>query len=482
MNAPSIRRALLIRCGVGVGILLSLLSAGIYLTVRHGIYQELDVSIEQTAALLSNQVELENEQITFEWQEGLGTNRALIHHGLFQFWDESTGKTTRSPGLGSRDLPKFFGENGAPLIKDIDLPGTHRHARAIGMRIHPFVIPEELERMKERGRVIDPKTMNFTLVVAADAKSVHRVLTRLGRLLFFGTLVLLVIGFVLIDRAVHVSLKPIRQLSRQVRERTGKQLYTELDLPKGMPSELAGLAENTGSLLKRVAATRRRERDFIRHAAHELRTPIAGLRATTELALSQPRDAAAYVGHLETCRKTTLQLGELVKRLSALARIGQASSSVTIQPVDLTNLMNECLQTFLPEMERRGLKLEVENGNAAQPALGDRGMIRIVFNNLLDNAATYAPEGAAVTISFRSTGGRMEVTVSNPADRFTEDPETLFEPLFRGDTSRHSSESHLGIGLTLSQEAARAMDGTLNARWTDGGRIEFVFSLPLPPP
>jgi signal transduction histidine kinase len=56
----------------------------------------------------------------------------------------------------------------------------------------------------------------------------------------------------------------------------------------------------------------------------------------------------------------------------------------------------------------------------------------------------------------------------------------LFEPLFRREASRHDSESHLGIGLTLSQEAARAMDGTLIARWTDQGWIEFVFSLPPP--
>ena len=76
MSTPSIRRTLLLRCGVGVGILLCLLSTATYLIVRHGLIRELDRSITQTAALLSNQVELENGHITFEWQEGLGTNRA----------------------------------------------------------------------------------------------------------------------------------------------------------------------------------------------------------------------------------------------------------------------------------------------------------------------------------------------------------------------------------------------------------------------
>lgn len=480
MSTPSIRRALLVRCGIGMGCLLCLLSIGIYLTVRHGLYRELDVSIEQTAALLSNQVELEEGKITFEWQEGLGTNRELINEGLFQFWDETSGQTTRSPGLGSKDLEKFTGPAGAPQLKDIELPGTRRHARAIGMRIHPFVIPEEMERMKLAGQVIDPKTLPYTLVVAGDAKPIHRVLTRLRWILATGTVLMLGLGFILIDRAVHVSLRPIRQLSRQVRDRTGKQLYTEFDMPDGLPAELSGLAENVGSLLKRVTATRRRERDFIRHTAHELRTPIAGLRATAELALSKPRDGAEYAAHLETCRKSALQLGELVKRLSALARIGQAESSVTLQALDLTKLMNECLHAFQPAMDRRGLKVSVEDGGSPRSAIGDRGLVRIVFNNLLDNAASYAPEGSEVAIRFRTRDGRMEVSVSNPAEKFTDDPESMFEPLFRKDASRHDAESHLGIGLTLSQEAARAMDGTLGARWTPAGGIEFTLGLPLP--
>ena len=97
MKPPSIRKTLLIRCGAGVGVLLFLLSAGVYLMVRESLFRELDDSIEQTAALLGNQVELENDVIAYEWQEGLGTNEALIADDLFQFWDEKTGSTTRSP-------------------------------------------------------------------------------------------------------------------------------------------------------------------------------------------------------------------------------------------------------------------------------------------------------------------------------------------------------------------------------------------------
>lgn len=478
MKSHSIRRALLVRGGIGVGVLLSLLSAGIYLTVRHGLYKELDASIEQTAALLSNQVEMENDEIIFEWQEGLGTNRALINLGLFQYWDDTTGKTTRSPGLGSRDLPKFHGADETPLIKDIMLPGGHRHARAIGVRIHPFVLPEEMQRMKESGRVIDPKTRPFTLVVAGDAKPVHHVLARLGRILSIGTLLTLGLGYVLIRRAVSVSLRPIDELSHQVQERSEHQLDSALDLPGALPHELKGLARNFDSLLARVAALRQRERDFIRHAAHELRTPIAGLRATTDLALSQPRDAATYAAHLETCRKSAVELGELVKRLTALSRIGQSTGAAVIESLPIESIMEDCLRTFRPAFDRRGINVSLTAASPPLNAMGDAALTRIILNNLLDNAASYAPSGGEVLIRFRHAGDRVEVSVSNPVEDLHEDPERLFEPLFRRESSRHDADSHLGIGLTLSQDAARAMGATLQAHKTEDGWIEFILTMP----
>ena len=479
MNAPSIRRGLLIRCGIGVGVLLCMLSASTYLMVRHGLYKELDKSIAQTASLLSNQVELENGRITFEWQEGLGTNHALIEDGLFQYWEENTGKTTRSPGLQVRDLPKFCGPDGAPQLMDIQLPDRRRHARAIGMRVYPFVLPAEMERMKEQGRILDPKTFPHVLVVARDTKPVHHVLTRLRWILGTGTLLTLGIGFALIERAVHVSLRPINLLTQQVRDRTGRQLDSALDLPGELPSELAGLAKNFDLLLARVAETRRRERDFIRHAAHELRTPIAGLQAATDLALSKPRESAAYVGHLESCRKTARELGELVKRLTALARIDQTPVSASLEAIDLASVLMDCLQRFLPVFEQRGLKIPAISGQAPLWAIGDRALVRIVFNNLLDNAASHAEPGSEVAIRFLRSGDKAEVSVSNSAKDMGGDLERLFEPLFRRESSRHDAESHLGIGLTLSLDAAHAMAGSLTAGMTEDGWIEFALGLPL---
>lgn len=477
MRAPSIRRNLLMRCGAGTGLLLGLLSAGVYLLVRQSLYRELDESIAQTAALLANQVEFEDYAINFEWKEGVGTNRALNEDGLFQFWSEKTGDTTRSPALGSHDLPRFTGIEGRPLLRNIVLAGGHR-GRAIGLRVVPFVLPEENEKMKATGLVIDPGTLPHVLVVARDADPIHHTLERLRWVLAGGTLLTLAIGFFIIQRIVSVSLRPIDDMSAQMKDRAEHQLDSALVVPGEMPVELKGLAQSFDSLLARVAAIRLRERDFIRHAAHELRTPIAGLRATTDLALSQSREASAYAAHLETCQKTAMELGELVKRLSALSRIGMPSAPASLESIDIGKVLTGCLQSFSPRLEQRHLTLSRTLPAETMIATADPTLLRIIINNLLDNAISYSPSPGEIRIQVSLSDGNAELRMANRSDGLPENLERMFEPLFRKESSRNDAATHLGIGLTLSLEAATAMGATLRARKIDGGWIEFLLAVP----
>jgi signal transduction histidine kinase len=477
MRAPSIRRALLVRCCIGVGLLLVSLSTITYFTVSHGLYDELDLSIRQTAALLANQIELEDGRITFEWEEGMGTNRDLIDVGLFQYWNEASGIITRSPGLQSQDLPRFCGVGGTPLMRDITLPNGH-HARAIGMRVFPFVLPAEKQRMLDDHLYLDPKTMPHILVVARDAEPVHRVLARMRWILGTGTLLTLAVIFMLIDQAVRVSLNPIESLTRQIRNRAGNHLNTTMDVPHELPTELTGLALEFDSLLARAAVVREREQDFIRHAAHELRTPIAGLLATTELALSKSRAVSVYVENLESCRQTARELSELVKRLSALARIGSAATPAKTEPIDLDDLLDECLPPLLPLFSQRNLNFTRLRASTPPRASGDPVLARMVFNNLLENAAAYATYGGEVVLRTGFSGDRPMVVVSNPVDERPQDLDRLFEPLFRCDRSRSSAGAHLGIGLTLSLNAVQIMGGTLTSRMSPEGWIEFVIEMP----
>lgn len=478
MSTPSIRRTLLIRCGIGISLLLCAISATTYLLVRRDMFLEIDRSIEQTAALLANQVELENETITFEWQEGLGTNRALTPGELFQYWDETRGGTTRSPALHLRDLPKFCGINGAPLVRTIELPNG-QIGRAIGLRIYPFVLPKEVTEMRERGNVIDPKSLPHILVVARDARPVHHTLGRLRWILGIGTLLTICVVYLIIHRAIRISLHPIDELAQQVSARAGRQLDSALDLPESLPAELKSLAHNFDSLLRRLAVTRDRERDFIRHAAHELRTPVAGLRATTELALSHPREPEEYRRHLTANLATAVELGELIKRLSALSRIGQSPSPPSTAPLDLAALFETCLSQVRPLFEEKSIRVPPPSSTPALMVLGDPALAKIILSNLIDNALSYCPAHGSLALTWSSSPGWMEMILSNSTESPPDDPDRWFEPLFRKESSRHDAEAHLGIGLTLSLDAATLMGWTLKARKSDSHTVSFILRAPL---
>jgi two-component system heavy metal sensor histidine kinase CusS len=364
------------------------------------------------------------------------------------------------------------------VIKDIQLPDHGSHARAIGLRIYPFVLPAELEKMMERGRIVETQSIPHILVVARDAKPVHRVLARMRWILGIGTLLTLGVVFLLIHRAIEVSLDSIDMLTKQVAHRKGHHLDTLLDLPASLPSELTELADNFNQLLSRVAKTRQRESDFILHAAHELRTPIAGLLATTELALAQNRENSEYRNHLEHCRQSAEDLGTLVKRLSALAQSESSDQQIKPTPVDLAEITRKSLKRFSTSFDQRSLRIEESGLSSPHVVTADPALLGIILNNLLDNAACYAPTNSTIAIRCTETPEAIELKWSNDAPNLPDDLDRLFEPLFRQNQARNDSSSHLGIGLTLSRNAAEAMGASLTASRESTNRIEFSLTFP----
>ncbi len=456
-----------------------LLSISVFLFVRHGLYQEADDSVRETASILANQMEYEHGEIIFEWEEGIGTNGDISDQSLFQYWYVKDGTTTRSPALRGDDLPRFTGPGGKPVIETVSIPGRLAHARALGMTIYPYVLPDEKLRMRADGVTFDPMLHPHTLVVARDLSPALRILAKLASILAIGTVVTLGIGILLVSRAIGVSLAPIGVLTREVRARSGNSLDAAIVLPGNFPSELSPLAEGFNELLFRVATIRDREKDFIRHAAHELRTPIASLSATTELALSKERGSAEYVRFLETCARTSSDLSLLVQRLSALSRIGKPGEAPAITPISLGEILEKSLIVFSSRFATGAIDVSTDLPEGDCLTMADPVLTTLVINNLLDNAASYAPPRSGLTIRFSRNGDRDELSFTNSASDLPENLDRLFEPLFRKDKSRtEMSRSHLGIGLTLSREAAQGMRGTLTAYRPDGRSVRFTLSLP----
>jgi signal transduction histidine kinase len=225
--------------------------------------------------------------------------------------------------------------------------------------------------------------------------------------------------------------------------------------------EIARLAETMNATLDRLTEAAERQRRFVADAAHELRSPLAGLRNTIEVALTHG-DAA----DLEVLNRTTERLQALTDDLLLLARLERAAPA-TATPVDVAAIVEELADERgyqVPPDERFTVLSE-------QPALviGREEELARMLRNLLDNASRYARDRVVVTVTQAEPGlVRVEVRDDGPGIP-TADRERVFERFARLDEARDRSHGGAGLGLAIARDIAVRHGGRLYVADTADG-------------
>lgn len=237
--------------------------------------------------------------------------------------------------------------------------------------------------------------------------------------------------------------------------------------------EITRLARTTNHTLDVLDAHARRQQRFIADAAHELRSPVTGLRTVLEVAVAHPGRPAALGDALQA----TTRLQYLVDDLLTLARLDSAPEAKPDQAlVDFTELVRELL-VELPHT-RPGATAELALDAPAEPVTlhGDRDQLRRLLRNLLDNAARHADTRVTVTLAPRP--GWVECTVHNDGAPIAEaDRERVFDRFTRLDEARTRDTGGSGLGLAIARDLARHHRGTLAVAPADRGAA-FLLRLP----
>ncbi|MEP6860498.1 MAG: ATP-binding protein [Deltaproteobacteria bacterium] len=279
---------------------------------------------------------------------------------------------------------------------------------------------------------------------------------------------LLCVVFVLL--VVRVALAPMRDLASAIAAIRATDLAVRL-APQTTAVELVAVTNRLDELLGRLGAAFARERELTAEVAHELRTPLAGLRATIELALDRERPAERYRSALEQSLAITRDTERLVESLLSLARLDAGQTGLHATPIDLDQLVRDGLDKVHACAAER--KLAVVTELEAVTLTSDRDKLRIVIANLLDNATTYADEGGEVRVTL--TGNMLRVSNTGCA-LSSEEVGHVFERFWRADAAR-SSEGHSGIGMPLTQKLVELLGGTIAVEVNDG---RFVATVRLP--
>jgi len=279
---------------------------------------------------------------------------------------------------------------------------------------------------------------------------------------------------------VHRALRPLQSLSREIS-------LIPVDGPSrfSVPvnaRELEPVVGRLNDLIERVSRALAREREFAADAAHELRTPLAGLRARLELALSRPRSDDEYRAELRSALEIERRLESLVTHLLLLARLGPDSrGAFATKRLNVGRLLGQCWGEFFDEAEERGLRVSLRVLEGGVELCTSEDLFRLLIRNLFDNTVSYTPEGGSIEICAGATSRGWEITVTNTNPGLAEaDLMHLTKPFWR---ARHeevlSDGRHVGLGLALSHRITQELGGQLSHSLTEQGLVRALLCLPL---
>ena len=291
-------------------------------------------------------------------------------------------------------------------------------------------------------------------------------------------LAILLVGLALGAALARRALRPLRWLALSVAHVAGGGALDARVAPAGTGDELDALVGEYNRALDRIAALVTAMRGSLDAVAHDLRTPLARLRAAAELALGQPDDTGARDALGAVLEETE----EVSALLEALLDAGEAEAG-TLRlhpaPLALDTLVLDAADLFAATAEAKGVTLAVDAG----PPLvvhADPRRLRQALAHLLDNAVKFTPAGGRVEVGVRLLPRGVALTVRDTGPGIAPgDLPRIWDRLFRGDPSR--SERGMGLGLSLTRAIAEAHGGSVEAASTPGAGALFTLYLPRGP-
>ncbi|NDP47369.1 MAG: sensor histidine kinase [Sulfuriferula multivorans] len=217
---------------------------------------------------------------------------------------------------------------------------------------------------------------------------------------------------------------------------------------EGTPAELRPFLDEINSLLLRLSEAVDAQSRFVSDAAHQLRTPIAGIRAQAEAALvnGQPDDAQHALVRIAQATHT---MGELVQKLLIMARVDAAENTLRLIPLDGVELVRAVAREWVPQALAKGVEIGFDSPDSDAPQVGDAQLLREMLSNLIDNALRYGGTRISLTVHCTERGVTWCVADDGPGV-----PESqraaVFLPFFR----LSGGVDGAGLGLTIVQRIA----------------------------
>ncbi|MDA8292002.1 MAG: HAMP domain-containing sensor histidine kinase [Actinomycetota bacterium] len=375
-------------------------------------------------------------------------------------------------GVGGRVVTSSANVAGlAPMLSRLPAPGASSTGLDANVHLRPGRFGETVldYRFAVVAQGLAGGPVRGAVLVAYSLGASDKAVALVDRTLLVVLPVLAVLVGALVWLLTGRALRPVELIRAEVAELSGGDLSRRVPVPVAR-DEIGRLASTMNLMLARLETATSRQRQLVADVSHELRNPLAALRAQLEVAVSDPGEDTAELLHGSVADVD--RMTGLVNDLLTLARIDEGTAPASVSEVDLDELVLESAES----LGRRG-RVEVSvAGVGAARLRGDAAQLRRVVRNLADNAERHARSRVAFAV--RDEGESVVLAVSDDGPGVPEDMrERVFERFVRIDESRSRRESGAGLGLAIVREIVRAHGGEV---WVEDGApgARFVVRLP----
>jgi two-component system, OmpR family, sensor histidine kinase SaeS len=241
------------------------------------------------------------------------------------------------------------------------------------------------------------------------------------------------------------------------------------------PTELSELAVAFNEMASQLATLFDSRSELVAWASHDLRTPIASMKAMLEAVEDGIAEPAEYLEQLKVQVQT---LETLVDDLFELARIDAGALSLDIREVELSSLVRSCVQGLRPAAVAAGIRLDALASAPTRAKCAPEKVERVV-RNLVTNALRHTPKNGSVVVSVAQDNGHVDVVVADTGDGLTPDVRArMFDRFYRGDPARRRESAGSGLGLTIARGLIEAQGGHMWASPGETGGANVGFTLP----
>jgi heavy metal sensor kinase len=361
----------------------------------------------------------------------------------------------RSVGTGSRALEKLKG--GADyVLETLDLPEQEFEARTVYGSIGPGLVLQIGESLEEDAEFLELHRIVFIPLMAVMV------------------IIAAIVGWLMARRA----LTGVEEVTQTAVEISKGALDKRVPF-KARGSEIERLATTFNYMLDRINLLIKAMREMSDNIAHDLRSPLARIRAVAEMALTtsttEEEHKAMAGSMLEECDRL---LG-MINAMLDIAEAESGASEIQLEEVDLVSLIQRACELFQAIAEENSVTIAADLPENC-PVYGEVRKLQRIVANLLDNALKFTPPQGTVTVSLKADNGQVAIAVSDTGIGISEDDlPHVFKRFYRCDNSR--AQQGTGLGLSLVKAIVGSLGGSVNATSHLGKGSTFTVTLPQQP-